>query len=72
MRHIAMQEWLNGTPETWLEKVSDEEYMSAAKPDSMNRMTTPRLDIKRYPGPDHQVQTELLSLMVFRHQHFNL
>jgi len=26
MSHIAIQEELNGSPVTWLEKVSDEEY----------------------------------------------
>ena len=33
MSHIAVQEYLDGTPVNWLEKVSDEQYMSAVKPD---------------------------------------
>ena len=33
MSHIAIQEWQNGTPVTWLEKVSDEQYLSAVEPD---------------------------------------
>lgn len=26
MTHIAIQEWLNGKPVDWMEKVSDEQY----------------------------------------------
>jgi quercetin dioxygenase-like cupin family protein len=33
MSHIAVQEWQDGAPVTWLEKVSDEQYLSEAKPD---------------------------------------
>ncbi|MGH8455748.1 MAG: (R)-mandelonitrile lyase [Stenotrophobium sp.] len=29
MSHIAIQEWLDGRPVDWLEKVSDEQYLSA-------------------------------------------
>ncbi len=28
MSHIAIQEWLDGNPVDWLEKVSDEQYMA--------------------------------------------
>ena len=28
MTHIAIQEALNGSPVTWMEKVSDEEYLA--------------------------------------------
>lgn len=33
MSHIAIQEWLDGAPVAWLEKVSDEEYLSEVEPD---------------------------------------
>jgi quercetin dioxygenase-like cupin family protein len=33
MSHIAIQEYLNGSPVTWLEKVSDEQYLSEVTPD---------------------------------------
>ena len=33
MSHIAVQEWLDGSPVKWLEKVSDDQYMSAVEPD---------------------------------------
>jgi quercetin dioxygenase-like cupin family protein len=33
MSHIAVQEWQDGTPVIWLEKVSDEQYLSEAMPD---------------------------------------
>jgi quercetin dioxygenase-like cupin family protein len=33
MSHIAIQEWQDGTPVTWLEKVSDEQYLAAIEPD---------------------------------------
>ena len=33
MSHIAIQEWMDGSPVTWLEKVSDEQYLSDAEPD---------------------------------------
>lgn len=33
MSHIAVQEWQDGTPVNWLEKVSDEQYLSAVEPD---------------------------------------
>jgi hypothetical protein len=32
MTHIAIQEALNGKPVDWMEKVSDEEYLSLRKP----------------------------------------
>jgi quercetin dioxygenase-like cupin family protein len=31
MSHIAIQEELNGSPVTWMEKVSDEEYQAGSK-----------------------------------------
>ena len=31
MTHIAIQEALNGKPVDWMEKVSDEEYLSLRK-----------------------------------------
>ena len=31
MRHIAIQEALNGSPVAWMEKVSDEQYPATAK-----------------------------------------
>ena len=31
--HIAAQEWLDGAPVNWLEKVSNAQYMSAVEPD---------------------------------------
>ncbi len=33
MSHIAIQEWLDGSPVEWLEKVSDEQYLSEVEPD---------------------------------------
>lgn len=33
MSHIAVQEWENGTPITWLEPVSDAQYLSPVEPD---------------------------------------
>jgi quercetin dioxygenase-like cupin family protein len=33
MSHIAIQEWLDGAPVTWLEKVTDAQYRSAVEPD---------------------------------------
>jgi hypothetical protein len=30
MTHIAIQESLNGSPVTWMEHVTDEEYLAAA------------------------------------------
>lgn len=33
MSHIAVQEWLDGAPVNWLEKVSDEQYLSPVEPD---------------------------------------
>lgn len=33
MSHIAIQEWLDGSPVTWLEKVSDAQYLSEVEPD---------------------------------------
>ena len=33
MSHIAIQEWMDGSPVTWLEKVSDDEYLSDVVPD---------------------------------------
>ena len=33
MIHIAVQEWLDGAPVNWLEKVSDEQYMAVVEPD---------------------------------------
>ena len=33
MSHIAIQEWLNGSPVTWLEKVSDSQYLSLVESD---------------------------------------
>lgn len=33
MSHIAVQEWQDGTPITWMEKVTDEQYMSEVEPD---------------------------------------
>lgn len=33
MSHIAVQEWLNGSPVEWLEKVGDDQYLSAVEPD---------------------------------------
>ncbi len=32
MTHIAIQEYLNGKPVDWMEKVSDEEYQSGSNP----------------------------------------
>ena len=31
MTHIAIQEALNGSPVTWMEKVSDEEYLKGTR-----------------------------------------
>lgn len=28
MSHIAIQEWMDGSPVEWLEKVTDEQYLS--------------------------------------------
>jgi quercetin dioxygenase-like cupin family protein len=33
MSHIAVQEWMNESPVTWLEQVSDEDYRSPVEPD---------------------------------------
>lgn len=33
MSHIAIQEWLDGSPVEWLEKVSDDQYLSKVEPD---------------------------------------
>ena len=33
MSHIAIQEWLDGTPVNWLEKVTDDQYRSPMEPD---------------------------------------
>ena len=33
MSHIAIQEYLNGSPVTWLEKVSDEQYLAEVTSD---------------------------------------
>lgn len=33
MTHIAIQESLNGSPVTWMEHVTDEEYLAAAQED---------------------------------------
>ena len=33
MSHIAVQEWMDGTPVNWLEKVTDEQYLSPLEPD---------------------------------------
>jgi quercetin dioxygenase-like cupin family protein len=33
MTHIAVQESVNGTPVTWMEKVTDEEYLAAVTKD---------------------------------------
>ena len=33
MSHIAIQEWRDGAPITWLEKVTDEQYRSTVEPD---------------------------------------
>lgn len=33
MSHIAIQEWLDGKPVDWLEKVIDEQYLSELKAD---------------------------------------
>ena len=33
MSHVAIQESLDGTPVTWMEKVSDEEYLAGPVPD---------------------------------------
>ena len=33
MSHIAIQEWLDGRPVDWLEKVSDAEYLSELAPE---------------------------------------
>lgn len=33
MSHIAIQEWLDGSPVEWLEKVTDEQYLSEVVPD---------------------------------------
>jgi quercetin dioxygenase-like cupin family protein len=33
MTHIAIQESLNGSPVTWMEKVTDEQYLAGAKAD---------------------------------------
>lgn len=33
MSHIAVQEWLDGRPVDWLEKVSDEQYLSPVMAD---------------------------------------
>ena len=32
MSHIAIQEKLNGSPVTWMEQVSDEQYQAGSKP----------------------------------------
>ena len=34
MSHIAIQEWRDGAPVNWLEKVSDAEYLTPVAPDS--------------------------------------
>ena len=34
MSHIAVQEWQDGTPVNWLEKVSDAEYLAEVGPDN--------------------------------------
>jgi hypothetical protein len=31
MTHIAIQEALNGSPVTWMEKVTDEQYLAGPK-----------------------------------------
>jgi quercetin dioxygenase-like cupin family protein len=33
MSHIAVQEWKDGTPVNWLEKVTDEQYLSPVETD---------------------------------------
>jgi quercetin dioxygenase-like cupin family protein len=33
MSHIAIQEWMDGSPVTWLEKVTNEQYLSPVAPD---------------------------------------
>jgi quercetin dioxygenase-like cupin family protein len=33
MSHIAIQEWQGGSPVTWLEQVTDEQYLSDLTPD---------------------------------------
>ncbi len=33
MSHIAIQEWMDGSPVKWLEKVSDDQYLSDVAPD---------------------------------------
>ncbi|MEW9570363.1 cupin domain-containing protein [Rhodanobacter sp. Si-c] len=33
MSHIAVQEWLDGSPVTWLEQVSDADYLGPVEPD---------------------------------------
>lgn len=33
MSHIAIQEWLDGSAVKWLEKVSDDQYLSTVTPD---------------------------------------
>jgi quercetin dioxygenase-like cupin family protein len=33
MSHIAVQEWMNESPVTWMEQVSDDDYRSPVAPD---------------------------------------
>ncbi|MDB6063550.1 MAG: transcriptional regulator [Verrucomicrobiaceae bacterium] len=33
MSHIAVQEWQDGSPVTWLEKVTNDQYLWAVEPD---------------------------------------
>jgi hypothetical protein len=33
MTHVAIQESVNGSPVTWMEKVSDEDYLSPVATD---------------------------------------
>lgn len=33
MSHLAIQEWLDGAPVTWLEKVTDDQYRCEVQPD---------------------------------------